>query len=116
MGEMAMAKAQKRTDLPGRTLVKDQKGRTGVVVGSLLPPQDSEPVLVEFDDSLETEKVNWEELTIIGSLRIEFGVECAKCVFRSGRVCSRYWNSASTFVPIDGQRKPTRIYPYCQRI
>lgn len=115
MGETAMATVQKREDFRGRTLVKDHQGRLGVVV-SLSSEFDSAVVLVEFDGCSETEEVSWEELTITGRLKIEFGIECAKCVFRpGGKVCHRYWHPSNGFIPVDGQRKPTRIYPYCQR-
>jgi len=106
--------AEAEADLRGRTLVKDPEGRIGVVVGFGSSLQGSE-VLVEFNGSSGTEKTERQKLVAMGSLKIEFGIECVKCVFRSGRVCCRYWKPASAFVPTDGQKKPTDIYPYCQR-
>lgn len=114
MEETTMATAQKREDFKSRTLVKDRQNRVGVVVSLSL--ESDKIVLVEFDGCLETEEVNWEELAITGRLKIDFMVACAKCVFRSGtKVCRRYWHPSSIFVPVDGQRKPVRIYPHCQQ-
>jgi hypothetical protein len=107
--------AEAEADLRGRTLVKDPKGRIGVVVSCQNPDCGDEFVLVEFNGSSGTEKTERQKLVAMGSLKIEFGIGCVKCAYHYGRVCCRYWRPASAFVPTDGQKKPTDIYPYCQQ-